>query len=203
MTIQTVAIFQIEGAEFIMRKFVVFILILFSLHDALAAENELVVGKVEQVVSGNILLLRSGEDEIYVRLAGIDTPDPKQPYGKEAITQLNNLVKNKVLLLRLIGYDQCNRNLAIAWLRGDNGLDLSSRMVANGAAWVFQINNPELLELEKQAKQKRIGLWALSHDKRLPPWEWRKHARLEGHQPILDCRKVASKDKENSYDYYY
>lgn len=52
-------------------------------------------------------------------------------------------------------------------------------MVADGAAWVYRkySEDPELLELERRAREEGRGLWALQPDQRVALWEWRKQRR--------------------------
>jgi hypothetical protein len=61
------------------------------------------------------------------------------------------------------------------------GQYINAEMVRSGHAWVYRrySKNPKLLDLEREAKQNRRGLWA--SDYRVPPWEWRK-AQREGRQ---------------------
>ncbi len=53
---------------------------------------------------------------------------------------------------------------------------INAEMVADGAAWVYRkySKDPELLELERQAREEGRGLWALQEDQRVAPWEWRR-----------------------------
>ena len=57
--------------------------------------------------------------------------------------------------------------------------NINAEMVAEGAAWVYRkySKDPELLELESQAREQDRGLWALPEDQRVPPWEWRRARR--------------------------
>ncbi len=43
-----------------------------------------------------------------------------------------------------------------------DGIDVNRELVAQGYAWVYRkySNDAELLSLEAEAKQKRLGLWA-------------------------------------------
>ncbi|MCB1882060.1 MAG: thermonuclease family protein, partial [Gammaproteobacteria bacterium] len=57
-----------------------------------------------------------------------------------------------------------------------DGRNINAEMVADGAAWVYRkySDDPELLELERQAREQGRGLWALQEDQRVAPWEWRR-----------------------------
>ncbi len=55
-----------------------------------------------------------------------------------------------------------------------DGVDVNRELVAQGFAWVYRkySSDAELLELEAEAKQKGLGLWADPNP--IPPWEWRR-----------------------------
>ena len=57
------------------------------------------------------------------------------------------------------------------------GTDVNRELVAQGFAWVYRkySDDAELLELEAEAKQKGLGLWAEPNP--IPPWEWRRGRR--------------------------
>jgi len=58
-----------------------------------------------------------------------------------------------------------------------DGLDVNRELVAQGFAWVYRkySDDVELLELEAQAMEKGLGLWADPNP--IPPWEWRRGRR--------------------------
>lgn len=174
-----------------------FFVLSLSLAEA-AADKSVVAGKVESVLTGDIFTMMTEAGLLYVRLAGIDTPDMKQTYGKESQQALANLILHKVIVIRAVGVDPCNRSVAMAWLNGDNGLDISSRLVSGGAAWVYRpySDSQYLLLLEQKARREKQGLWALESKDRVPPWEWRKEARKTGYESNITCRGVFPEDQD-------
>ena len=50
-------------------------------------------------------------------------------------------------------------------------------MLRSGLAWHYKQydKNPAWDNLEHEAQQKKLGLWALAHP--TPPWLWRKEKR--------------------------
>ena len=53
-----------------------------------------------------------------------------------------------------------------------DGLDVNRELVAQGFAWVYRkySKDAELLELEAEARENGLGLWADPNP--IPPWEW-------------------------------
>ncbi|CAI0419665.1 unnamed protein product [Linum tenue] len=109
-----------------------------------------------------------------IRLRGIDAPESSMPYGKEAKEELVKHVQGKCL--RVLIYDQDRYGRCV----GDiycNGLFMQEIMLKKGLAWHYTAydKRPELASWEKQARAKRVGLWASKNPQE--PWEWRKNKR--------------------------
>ena len=51
-------------------------------------------------------------------------------------------------------------------------------MVSEGHAWAYRryLKNDHLLELERTAQEKGLGLWGITKDP-IPPWQWRRGVR--------------------------
>ncbi|CAN1325616.1 Uncharacterized 38.1 kDa protein [Linum perenne] len=86
-----------------------------------------------------------------IRLRGVDAPESSMPYGKEAKEELVKLVQGKCL--RVLIYDQDRYGRCV----GD--------IYCNGL----------FIQWEKQARAKRVGLWASKNPQE--PWEYRKNKR--------------------------
>ncbi|KAJ4833039.1 arginine permease [Turnera subulata] len=109
-----------------------------------------------------------------IRLRGIDAPESSMPHGKEAKAELVKIVQGKCL--RVFVYDQDRYGRCV----GDiycNGMFVQELMLKKGYAWHYTAydQRPELAKWEKEARAKRIGLWASSNP--VKPWEWRKEKR--------------------------
>nr|XP_012466401.1 unnamed protein product [Gossypium raimondii] len=96
------------------------------------------------------------------------------PYGKEAKEELVKLVGVKCLRVLVYGEDRYDRCV------GDincNGKFVQEIMLKKGLAWHYSAYDQriELATWEKEARAKRVGLWALPNLKK--PWEWRKDKR--------------------------
>ncbi|CAN1325613.1 Uncharacterized 38.1 kDa protein [Linum perenne] len=109
-----------------------------------------------------------------IRLRGVDAPESSMPYGKEAKEELVKLVQGKCL--RVLIYDQDRYGRCV----GDiycNGLFIQEIMLKKGLVWHYFAydKRAELASWEKQARAKRVGLWASKNPQE--PWEYRKNKR--------------------------
>ena len=157
-----------------MKKLKLLIVPLFLIFN-LSAQAEIIEGLVVKIADGDTLTLLTGSNEkIKVRLAGIDTPERKQPFGSEAKQALSKLVFQKKALIEVETKDRYGRTVGIVFVDGQN---INYELVRQGMAWVYRkYNNDEILyELEAQAKTKKTGLWADA--KPIAPWSWRKGVR--------------------------
>lgn len=131
-----------------------------------------ITGKVVGVHDGDtITLLADDRIQVKVRLAGIDAPELKQPFGNASKQELSRLVFGKEVRVEDKGKDRYGRTLGDVFV----GVEWANEaQVRNGMAWVYlqYSRDPKLLEAERQARQGQRGLW---RDKDVaPPWEWRR-----------------------------
>lgn len=140
----------------------------------LSATAEEQIGRVVGIADGDTLtILDDRKQQIKVRLAEIDTPESAQPYGTRAKQELSRLVHGKTVIVKIQGIDRYGRMVGRVYV---GELDVNAEMVKLGAAWVYRkyASDQSLYALEKQAKQKRAGIWNLPEAEQIPPWEWRK-----------------------------
>lgn len=115
--------------------------------------------------------------QIKVRLAEIDTPESKQPYGTRARQALSEIAFGKDVTLRVHKKtDRYGRTVARAYV---GELDINAQLIRRGAAWVYRKYSKDrgLIALENEAREGRLGLWALPESERMPPWEFRRSSR--------------------------
>jgi len=78
-----------------MTKLKLFLIILIAVF-SLSAQAKIIRGKVIWIADGDTLtLLTDSNKKIRIRLAGIDTPEKKQPFGNSAKEILAKLVFQK------------------------------------------------------------------------------------------------------------
>lgn len=139
---------------------------------------ELLQGRVVGVTDGDtITVLDSANTQYKVRLAGIDAPERKQPYGQVSKRSLSDLIYNKSVLVDWSKRDRYDRIVGKVWV---NDLDANLEQIKRGLAWHYTKYKKEqpledrlsYLHAEEDAKASRVGLWIESNP--IPPWDWRK-----------------------------
>ena len=130
---------------------------------------ELAICLVIAITDGDTLKVRCGSggryEQITVRLAGIDAPEKKQPYGQRARKELAAL---------------CQGVQARIQPRSTDRTDVAQYMVGHGWAWVFDKYAQEykhLYPLQARARAGHYGLWVDQNSKAppIPPWRWRRN----------------------------
>ena len=124
-----------------------------------------------------------------IRLASIDAPEKDQPYGAESTLLLRKLIQNKTVLAHVQDTDKYGRKIAYIQLSNKDtatvsdplavSKDISSIMLANGAAWHYKAFDKTKAKynlhyaIEQQARFNKRGLWA--QEKPIAPWLWRSN----------------------------
>ena len=131
--------------------------------------------KVIGVKDGDTFVILMDDKEQIVRLAHIDCPEKKQPFGakaKEFVSQQS--FGTWVALVHQSKYDR-NRRLIAEVILSD-GRNLNMELVKNGLAWHFKKYSKDNLyaALEAKARKERTGLW--KDRGAIAPWEWRRPA---------------------------
>lgn len=130
-------------------------------------------GQVISIKDGDTLEIMDSGTPVRVRLAEIDTPESRQPYGTKAKQVLSDLCYDKQARIVERDRDRYGRVVARVYCEG---VDANAELVRQGAAWVYRqyADDPALFALENEAREDARGLWALPPDQRIPPWEWRR-----------------------------
>lgn len=155
-----------------MKTFLTILLLGITAH---MVDANTVRGKVVSVVDGNTLEVISTEEETYrIVLAGIDCPEPGQPYAEEAKRFLENAILRKSIDVKLLGKDRWGNYLGEIITE----VEVSAELVKRGLAWCNEKNAPESLKaLEEQAREQRIGLW--QEENPTAPWVYRRQQTMQ------------------------
>jgi endonuclease YncB( thermonuclease family) len=132
-------------------------------------------GKVIGVSDGDTLTVLVSNRPVKVRISDIDAPESKQPFGTRSRQHLASICHGKPAWVIDKGRDRYKRTLGQVSCAG---VDAASAQVRAGMAWVFTkyaAANSPLYELEKKAREGRMGLWSDPYAR--APWEWRQARR--------------------------
>lgn len=138
-------------------------------------------GRVVQVSDGDTINLLVEKKQERIRLASIDAPEtahgserPGQPFGEASRKNLAQYVAGKTLTVTCFEKDRYDRHICDIPVEGTTANRLQ---VEQGMAWANQqakgkyLRDKSLPDLEKAARQKKLGLW--SEPGAVSPWEWR------------------------------
>lgn len=146
-------------------------LLLLSLCTTFAHAAEF-IGKVVSVADGDTLTVLVDRQQVKARLASIDAPERKQPFGTRSRQSLNDLCHGKPATVRDKGQDRYKRTIGTVICAG---IDANAEQVRCGMAWVYdRYARPDspLYALQEQSRAARNGLRADA--KPVPLWEWRR-----------------------------
>lgn len=151
----------------------VLLLLLASLGACAAPQS--ITGTVRRVFDGDSMIVRASGRDIEVRLGEIDTPEKGQPYADTSRKALQGMVLGKRVRLQVLDRDQYGRTVARVYRLPDE-LWVNAELVRRGHAWVYRrhVRDEGLYDIERDAKARRVGLWALPEAQRTPPWQWRR-----------------------------
>ncbi|CAK0758303.1 Uncharacterized endonuclease [Gammaproteobacteria bacterium] len=146
-----------------------FFLSLFCATTAFAAD---LTGQVVGVINGDTLRLSTGNQQLKVRLAEIDAPEEKQPWGNRAKQALSDLVLGKEVRVTVQTADRYKQILGRVFV---GSMDVNLELVRQGQAWAYRQYtwDQRLLTAEQEARTARRGLWSQSQVNLVPPWEWK------------------------------
>ncbi|ENC1606180.1 thermonuclease family protein [Escherichia coli] len=151
-----------------MIKYIFSLAIIFS--GSLCAAQ--IQGNVIRVLDGDTLEILQDKKPVRVRLANIDAPEKKQPFGRWSASQLKDLVAGKPVTVQYLQTDRYNRILGRVYTA--DGTEANREQIRKGAAWVYPDYNKDytLPALQRDARALKRGLWA--DENPVPPWAWRK-----------------------------
>lgn len=131
-----------------------------------------VVALVVGISDGDTLTVRpDGREPIKVRIAEIDAPERRQPFGNWSREALAALCFRQRAEVQPVDVDRYGRTVAQVRCKGE---DAGREQVRNGMAWVYDryVTDRTLYELQDEARRGGLGLWV--DPNAVPPWEWRR-----------------------------
>jgi endonuclease YncB( thermonuclease family) len=148
---------------------------------ALAAEPPkplpLLAATVTKVNDGDSMEVSLDSGAARVRLSAVDTPEYDQPYGGTSSAALASLLPaGATVELEVVTQDQFRRMVATVWLLADGKrININETMLREGHAWAYRryMREARFCDLEAQARDQKLGLWAQPVSDWVYPPEWR------------------------------
>lgn len=162
-------------------------LVLLLFWHVLPASAAALGGRVIHVADGDTLTVLDEHNRQHrIRLAGIDAPERRQPFGKRATAELASLAKNKMVTVDWNKADRYHRLIGVVRVAPPGcaickpSVDVGLELISNGLAWHYRAYAREQTVEDRQqyrlaesaARAGHAGLWA--DDAPTPPWDWRR-----------------------------
>ena len=139
-----------------------------------------ILGSVPRVIDADTLEVAGQK----VRLQGIDAPESAQSCrqaggqryqcGDHATQALRTRIGPDAVTCTIEGRDRYMRALGICY--AVDGTDLNGWLVRQGHALAYRRYSTTYVPQEDQARAALVGIWAGAF---VPPWDWRRGARLD------------------------
>lgn len=156
------------------RYFVLVTLLIFPFISHAATLSGLVIGVTD---GDTITVLDNTKNQHKIRLAGIDAPEKKQPFGNVSKKGLSDLVYDKQVNVDWHKEDRYGRKVGKVLV---DGVDANLMQIKQGLAWYYKKYKSELaqadridyVQAQQAAEDKKLGLWV--DENPIPPWDFRK-----------------------------
>jgi micrococcal nuclease len=135
-------------------------------------------GRVVRIVDGDTLaVLDVSNTQTKIRLAGIDCPERKQPFGQRAKQALSDYAFNRQVTVEWTKLDRYKRVVGKI-LAGQQDVNLA--LVRDGMCWWYRKYSGEQSAVDRKlyeaaeakAREQRTGLWV--DPEPMAPWDWRR-----------------------------
>lgn len=128
------------------------------------------------IADGDTMTLKVDGRPLKIRLANIDAPEKKQPFGQKSKESLSDLCWGKDAQYEAQSIDRYKRTVAVVTCDGHG---VNREQVRRGMAWVYTKYNqdPFYVAIEEAARGKRRGLWADAEP--VAPWKFRHQTKAK------------------------
>jgi micrococcal nuclease len=142
--------------------------------------------RIERISDGDTITVRIDGRSEKIRLIGIDAPELGQrPWGKKAKEHLESLIEASSLYVTL-EYDVVRRDKyarLLSYVRTADGKLINAEMLRDGYAVLFTFppnvkHVDQFIEAQRQARDRKIGIWGKNGLDQLPVDYRKEHPRL-------------------------
>lgn len=157
--------------------------------EAKSTKERVVQGRVVRVSDGDtVKLLTADQQQVSIRISGIDAPESRQAFGQASKENLLALTAQAEVVARCSKVDQYDRSICRVEVAG---VDVGLRQLQAGLAWHYKQYQREQPEAERQhyataevdACGARRGLWG--DPAPIAPWDWRKASKVKDGPPAV------------------
>ena len=137
---------------------------------------QILKGRAVKIADGDTFTLLVKENEqVKIRIDGIDAPEKKQDFGNRAKEYLSSMIWNQELTIKVTKKDKYGRS--IGKVSTPEIPDVGLEMIKAGFAWQYRdFNHDEAYaEAERLARENKKGLWIYKNPTR--PQDFRKESR--------------------------
>ncbi|MFA5485110.1 MAG: thermonuclease family protein [Candidatus Pacearchaeota archaeon] len=145
------------------KRLVILLLIIFFANIYYILINENVFLKsfyVKKIIDADTIVL---DNDIKIRLKGVNAPEKGMIYYEESINFLKSLIENKSIKLKHYGVDKYNRYLGYIFIGNKN---INELLLANGYATLYYYELDEYYDnlkiSEEFARRNNLGIWKKS-----------------------------------------
>jgi len=138
-------------------------------------KEKVITGKVVGISDGDTFkLLVEGNENIRVRLHGVDAPEKAQDYSTQAREKLSSLIFSKSVEVEERDIDRYGRMVGVVYVGDTN---VNEELLRSGYVWHYaQYDKNEVwARLMQEAREAKRGLWNKANP--TPPWQFRKEKR--------------------------
>lgn len=155
--------------QFLPKLFLLLLSLSFGKINETTAE---ITGKVISVKDGDTIKILYNGKTLTIRLAHIDCPEKKQPFGVVAKRFTSEKCYGQTVTIQHENkYDRNKRLIGV--VINAKGENINAALLKAGLAWHFKKYSAEkeYAAMENTARQNKAGLWAGKNP--VAPWEWR------------------------------
>jgi micrococcal nuclease len=132
------------------------------------------IGKVVSIADGDTFTMLINNEQIKIRLHGIDCPEKSQDFGNVAKEFLSDLVFGRTVSVKKLDTDRYGRTIGMVLM---DSLNINEELLKAGLAWHYKYYDKNVLwaQLEDTARKEKKGIWSMPSP--IPPWDYRKVKR--------------------------